>query len=171
MHVINVHERELNASLEEAGVLIDRLASSDDLLWPFDRWPAMRFDRPLSVGAVGGHGPIRYVIEAYEPGRSIRFRFTKPDGFIGTHRLQLDELPTGRVALSHVIEMKTEGSAGFKWCFAIKSLHDALLEDALDRAEAYFDGKPRRRNWSPWVRFLRWTKGRGRSAGTKLRVD
>ena len=98
MRVINVHERELNASLEKAGVLIDRLASRDDLLWPYDRWPAMRFDRPLGVGAVGGHGPIRYVIEAY------------------------------------------------------------------------VDGTLRRRNWSPWVRFLRWTKGRGRSAGTKLRV-
>lgn len=137
MRVSNVHDRELNASLEKAGVLIDRLASRGDLLWPYDRWPAMRFDRPLGVGAVSGHGPIRYVIEAYEPGRSIRFRFTKPDGFIRTHRLQLDELSADRVALSHVIEMSTEGSAGFQWCFAIKSLHNALLEDALDRAEAY----------------------------------
>ena len=77
MRVINVHERELNVSLYTAGELIDRLASENDVLWPSDRWPPMRFDRPLSVGAVGGHGPIRYVIEAYEPGRSIRFHFTK----------------------------------------------------------------------------------------------
>jgi hypothetical protein len=171
MRVMNVHERELNASLEKAGVLIDRLASKDDLLWPCDRWPAMRFDRPLGVGAVGGHGPIRYVIDGYEPGQSICFRFTKPDGFVGTHRFELNELSADRVTLSHVIEMKTEGSAGFQWYFAVKSLHNALLEDALDCAEAYIDGKPRHRNWPPWVRFLRWTKRRGRSAGTNSRVD
>jgi hypothetical protein len=45
----------------------------------------MRFDRPLAVGAIGGHGPIRYVVEAYDPGAMIRFRFTRPAGFDGVH--------------------------------------------------------------------------------------
>ena len=40
-----------------AGRLLDGLSAADDRLWPKDRWPAMRFDRPLKVGARGGHGP------------------------------------------------------------------------------------------------------------------
>jgi hypothetical protein len=60
MPVINIHERVLDASIFEIGKLIDGLASANDKLWPHDRWPAMKFDRPLSVGAIGGHGPIRY---------------------------------------------------------------------------------------------------------------
>lgn len=163
MRVINVHERELSASMDEAGELIDRLASEDDVLWPCDRWPPMRFDRPLSVDAVGGHGPIRYVVEAYEPGCGIRFRFTKPEGFHGGHRFELDEIATDRVRLRHVIEMQTSGSSSVKWVFAIRSLHDALLEDALDRAELFLGGKPRKRSWSLWVRFLRWAMVRAQS--------
>ncbi|MDQ3135435.1 MAG: hypothetical protein M3Q76_11655, partial [Acidobacteriota bacterium] len=65
----NVHERILQSPFAAAGELIDKLASRDDLLWPRERWPAMKLDRPLGVGAKGGHGPIRYVVEAYEPGR------------------------------------------------------------------------------------------------------
>jgi hypothetical protein len=169
MRVINVHERELNASLETAGALIDGLASDKDVLWPSDRWPPMRFVRPLGAGAVGGHGPIRYVVEAYEPGRSIRFRFTKPDGFRGNHRFELEKLSADRVKLCHVIEMRTVGVALLQWYFAIKPLHDALLEDALDRAELFAGGKPRNREWSLWVRFLRWAKtlaGAGRTRST-----
>jgi hypothetical protein len=38
----------------------------------------------------------------------------------------------------------------FRW------LHDALVEDALDRAEAAVTTRPlQKRHWSLWVRFLR----------------
>jgi hypothetical protein len=90
MPVINIHERVLDASITEIGKLIDGLASADDKLWPCDRWPAMKFDRPLSVGAVGGHGPIRYTIESYKPGSRIQFRFTEPKGFLGSHRFEVE---------------------------------------------------------------------------------
>ena len=163
MRVINVHERELKTSLETAGALIDRLASGDDILWPFDRWPPMRFDRPLGVGAVGGHGPIRYVVETYEPGLSIRFRFTKPEGFRGSHRFEMDELAADHVKLRHVIEMQTVGIASLQWHIAIRPLHDALVEDALDRAEQSVGCGSRNRRWSSWVKFLRWAMKR---AGT-----
>jgi hypothetical protein len=55
----NVHERDLAAAPSEAGALIDGLAGEHDRLWPSERWPAMRLDRPLAVGASGGHGRIR----------------------------------------------------------------------------------------------------------------
>ena len=169
MNVRNVHERILPAPPARVGALVDSLASAEDGLWPRDRWPAMRFDRPLGVGAVGGHGPIRYRVEAYEPGRSVRFRFTAPRGFEGTHGFEVEavngpEAPDGeRTRLRHVLAMRTGGPALLTWPLVFRPLHDALIEDALDRAERGVGGSPRPRRWSPWVRVLRWQLARRRS--------
>lgn len=55
-----MHEGILRADGERVGHLVDSLASgADDRLWPHGSWPAMRLDPCLSVGAKGGHGPIR----------------------------------------------------------------------------------------------------------------
>ena len=78
--VINIHERELDATSEQVGALTDSLSSSDDVLWPVHLWPRMELDRLLSRGAVGGHGPIKYLVEDYLPGQFIKFRFTSPRG-------------------------------------------------------------------------------------------
>ncbi|MBU1073515.1 hypothetical protein KKG45_09740, partial [bacterium] len=81
MKVRNIHQRTVDAPAAVVGRLFDGLASVNDPLWPADRWPPMRFDRPLQVGARGGHGLVRYDVGASEPGRSIRFDFTAPRGF------------------------------------------------------------------------------------------
>ncbi|MBU0493779.1 MAG: SRPBCC family protein [Chloroflexi bacterium] len=160
MAVINIHERVLDAPAAQVGILIDGLASDADALWPHDQWPPMRFDRPLGVGAAGGHGPVRYVVESYEPGRSVRFRFTGPAGFLGHHRFEVEELGPAQAALRHVIEMRPAGTARLTWPLVFRPLHDALLEDALDRAETHVGGRPAARGWSPWVRALRWVLSR-----------
>jgi hypothetical protein len=164
MKIINIHEREFRASPPQLGALIDSLASPNDALWPKHSWPPMKFDRPLGVGARGGHGPIAYVVEHYVSGHSIRFRFTQPIGFNGYHSFEL--LPSSapdRVLLRHTIHAKLEGRALLTWLLAIRSLHDALLEDALATAESSLGLKPRMQAWSPWVRFLRWAMSGGRS--------
>lgn len=76
----NIHTQTLPISIEAAGPLIDSLSSSNDKLWPMKTWPPMKFDRPLALGAVGGHGPIRYFVSSYEQGRSICFTFTARKG-------------------------------------------------------------------------------------------
>lgn len=58
MKINNIHRRKLATSPEKVGELIDSLASYNDQLWPHETWPAMKFDRPLQVGAKGGHGPF-----------------------------------------------------------------------------------------------------------------
>ena len=167
MRVVNVHERVLHAPADQIGSLIDSLASADDRLWPHDRWPAMRFDRPLGVGASGGHGPIGYVVESYAPGRGVRFRFTKPKSFVGTHRFEVEPMDAATTKLRHVIEMRTVGLARLTWAVAIRPLHNALLEDLLDRAEGYAGRQPPTREWSRWVQLLRWVMRRHGSTGTK----
>ncbi|HNB74334.1 MAG TPA: SRPBCC family protein, partial [Acidobacteriota bacterium] len=115
MNVLNIHERRLEANFDQVGALIDTLASPGDRLWPKRLWPPMKFDRPLGVGADGGHGPIRYYVEEYTPGNSIKFRFTGPKGFDGYHRLDVLEGLGNTVVIRHTLEMKTHGLAIILW--------------------------------------------------------
>ena len=154
----------LDASTARIGELIDSLGSANDRLWPVDRWVPMRFDRPLGVGAVGGHGPIHYTVESYVPGECIRFRFTEPTGFVGVHYFETKPAEEGKVWLRHVIDMQVRGRALWPWAIVIRPLHDALMEDALDRAEEYATGKQLpKRELPAWVRLVRWAMTRRQS--------
>ncbi len=167
--VTNIHQRTLNAPIENLAPLIDQLASSQDVFWPLERWPAMQFDRPLMVGAVGGHGSmIGYVVESYQPGREILFRFTAPEGIVGMHKLTLEALLDGKTQIKHVIEAQLEGKMVWMWPVVIRFLHDALVEDGMDKAEAWFERriwKPRA--FSPWVKTLRWMMARSRARAAR----
>jgi hypothetical protein len=163
MRVLNIHERELPASPQQVGALVDSLSSRDDALWPQRCWPRMVLDRPLGVGAVGGHGPVRYVVEAYVPEQSIRFAFTGPRGFDGHHGLEIVSTTRQRCVLRHTIEMTTHGAARLTWPLFFRPMHDALLEDALAVAQASLGLTPLVRPWTPWVKLLRWLVSRGRT--------
>jgi len=155
MHVHNVHERSLARPAAQVGALIDTLASDHDRLWPLPLWPEMHFDRPLGVGASGGHGPIGYDVEAYEPGSRVRFRFTQPVGFKGYHEFLV--IPSGDDAaiLRHTLEMETSGSGLLAWQLAVRHFHDASLEDALAYAEAALGLPVHVVPWGWYVRYLR----------------
>lgn len=159
MRVLNVHERELPAPASTVGSLIDGLAGDNDRLWPHDRWPPMRFDRPLSTRAAGGHGPVRYRVDAYTHGQRIVFRFDPERGltrgFQGVHFFEIKDNGQTSV-LKHVIDAKCSFPAWLRWMLIVRPLHDALLEDALDKAVRTVDGRVEHpAKWSGWVRFLR----------------
>ncbi|MBL8669140.1 MAG: SRPBCC family protein [Alphaproteobacteria bacterium] len=165
MRISNVHRRDIAAPHVAVGALIDGLASPRDALWPRDRWPAVRFDRPLGVGAVGGHGPVSYAVEAYEPGRWIVFRFTPAGRFSrildGTHALDVEAVDAATTRLWHRIEARARRIDLPFWWLVVEPLHDALIEDAFDRAERAATGRlDRPARWSPWVRLLRRLLGR-----------
>jgi hypothetical protein len=155
MRVLNVHRRVLAAPKVQAATLIDQLGARNDLLWPHDSWPRMRFDRDLQVGARGGHGPIRYAVAEYDPGRRVVFRFERPRGFDGTHGFELLPRTSGGCELVHTLAMEARGMAAPRWALVFGPLHDALMEDALDRASALTGTPFRPARWSPWVRVLR----------------
>ena len=154
--VVNIHERMIPANVDVVGRMIDTLGSAGDVIWPHEKWPALKLDRPLQAGAAGGHGPIRYRVESYEPGRRVRFRFLSPKGFVGTHGFDVENAGEGASKLRHVIEMRTLGMAALNWSLIIRPLHDALLEDALDKVEGAFRDVGPPRAWSRRVVFLRW---------------
>jgi hypothetical protein len=167
MRVRNVHQRFFAVPPERLAPLLDSLSSRNDLLWPLEQWPRMRLDRPLQVGASGGHGPIRYDVDQYEPGRRVSFRFRAPRGFDGTHALVV--VPgEGGTFLRHELEMQARGPALLSWPLVFRPLHDALIEDALEKAErTLLGGVARPGNWSWRVRMLRaLLKPRRRPAAT-----
>ncbi|MFD4369182.1 SRPBCC family protein [Rhodococcus sp. NPDC058521] len=143
MLVRNLHTRRLAADTADVAALLDSLSSEDDRLWPWASWPPMRFDRTLSIGARGGHGPIRYTVAEYEPGRRVRFRFDAPKGFDGYHEFRVDECPSGITELNHLLAMEARGRAHLTWPLFFRTLQDALLEECLDKAEMAITGEVR----------------------------
>ncbi|REK87927.1 SRPBCC family protein [Streptomyces inhibens] len=156
MGVYNVHERVLPVPGAEAGLLIDGLSGDADRLWPHPDWPPMLFDGPLAPGASGGHGPVRYTVAAYVPGQWVRFTFRGPRGFHGFHEYTVHPLGPDRTLLRHTLAMHARGPARLSWPLAFRHLHDAALEDSLDRAEHACTGTVARpARWSRYVRLLR----------------
>lgn len=116
----------------------------------------MRLDAELSRGSKGGHGPIRYSVSRHEPGCRVAFEFHGPPGLVGEHRFELEDADDRTVRLRHVIEGRAKGRMLLAWPVMFRPLHDALLEDALDRAESEVGRAPSHpRPWSSWVRVLR----------------
>jgi hypothetical protein len=153
--VLNVHERALDAEPEAVGELVETLSSPSDRLWPTRRWPAMKLDGGLEIGSDGGHGPVRYRVARHEPGRLVAFEFTPAFPIVGEHRCEVLPHDDGTL-LRHVLEGRPKGRLRLGWPLCFRWLHDALIEDALDRAEAELNGVEWRPRELPWhVRALR----------------
>ncbi|MEU8620828.1 DUF2867 domain-containing protein [Streptomyces sp. NPDC048623] len=133
--VRNVHQRVVQAPAETVGALLDRLSAPDDPLFPTPVWPAMVLDRPLGVGADGGHGRVRYRVGAYEPGRSIRFDTTGEGLGTGHHRFDVEPLGPDRCRVTHVLELTMGTRAFVLFKLAIEPVHDTMVEEVFDNAE------------------------------------
>jgi len=164
----NVHVREIAAPAAVVGQILDTLGSADDRLWATDIWVAepVVFDRPLGVGADGGHGSIGYSVAEYEPGRRIVFAFAPAGGLSGIHGFELEALGPDRCRLTHVLEAATR-----RWMRPIVPIligwHDAMVETAFDRAELEATGSLKRRTRIPgWLRIVNETEiALGRALG------
>ncbi len=155
MKITNIHKRVILQPKDKISQILDSLSSKDDQLWPNEQWPPMIFKKGLSEGAVGGHGPIKYSIQKYVPGNSIEFQFFKPDGFKGIHRFNITEIDPEKTEIKHTIEMSLSSKGILTWYIAIKWLHDALLEDCLDKVESHFLPEPKSTKWNFLVCMLR----------------
>lgn len=136
--------------------MFETLATKHDRIWPKEQWPAMRLSNGLNVGSSGGHGPIGYTVEAINPGTSVAFRFDKPKGFEGSHWFEVSSLGDSQTEMKHTIDMNAKGIGLLTWTFAIRWLHDALVEDAFDKVENQFSNQSKKTSWNLWVKTLRW---------------
>jgi len=159
MKVINIHKRKINQSKASVQKLLDTLATKNDKIWPYEKWPAIRFKNGLRIGEKGGHGPIKYKVVSKDYDDGIVFKFIN-EGFNGMHKFQINAINDSKVQVVHSIKMKTSGTATFYWLFVIKWLHDALIEDAFDKLENQFSSHKKETKHSIWVKFLRLIKGK-----------
>ena len=155
MKVLNIHKRIINQPKNKIVELINTLSTDNDKIWPKEKWPAMIFKDGIKIGAKGGHGPIRYSVEKYNPDEIIQFRFSKPIGFNGIHKFEVKELTEGKTEIKHTIDMNTVGKGTLSWILVINSLHNSLIEDGFDKLENNFSKNKKSTQWSFWVRFLR----------------
>ena len=154
--IVNIHERTFGMPVSEVAELLGTLASQDDRVWPHESWPRMRFDQGLVTGASGGHGPVRYRVERADPAAEVAFAFTGPSGFDGGHAFIVTALGASATAVRHEIRMRIRGWARLTWPLFFRPLHNALVEEALDKLGSELGEPPvlpHRR--SAWVRALR----------------
>lgn len=153
MQILNLHERVMVGDRQHLTELFNQLASPQDRLWP-PNWPPLRLSPRLTAGASGGHGPIRYRVSLFAP-LLLRCTFLAPRGFDGYHELSAMHDPGG-LRVRHLINMQISGPALLTWPLFYRPLHDALMEDLLDRAEQALTGSVQRpARHSGWVRLLR----------------
>ena len=155
MRVINIHKRKISQTKQKVSEIFITLATKDEKIWPYENWPAIKFKNGLKVGEKGGHGIVRYTIVSFTEGEQIKFRFTKPDGFFGTHEFQIKSISDNETEIKHEIRLNTSFKASLLWVFVIRWLHDALIEDAFDKVENQFSTKKKITAYSFWVKFLR----------------
>ncbi len=169
MKVDSIHARDLDASPEQVGALLTRLGAPGDELWPHERWPTtpIEFDRPLAVGARGGHGLIRYTVVEHEPERRLVFRFDPGLGLDGVHRFDLEPLGTDGTRLVHTLDAQVGGPLRLA-AQPLLRMHDLVIEDLLDRAELATGGRPPRAAPLPrWMRAMNAVeKGLSRAGGS-----
>ena len=156
MQVTNIHKRKHQQTKDQVVILLKTLATKEDKIWPFENWPAIRFEKELEIGAKGGHGRVSYTIIEFKEGESIKFQFSKPDGFIGTHEFYINELDKNITEITHEINMNTSNlKATLLWLLVVRWLHDALIEDAFDKMENSYSVEKRVATYSLWVKLLR----------------
>lgn len=155
MKVTNIHKREIKQPKDKIEALFKTLSSENDMILATHKWSPMVLNNGLKIGSKGGHGQIRYFVTAYQPDEFIQFEFTGPQGFEGFHKFEITAIDSNLTELKHTIEMNTVGLATLKWTFAFHWLHDAFIEDALDKVENHFSSEKKTSKWSIWVRILR----------------
>ncbi|WP_178987941.1 hypothetical protein [Winogradskyella schleiferi] len=155
MKVTNVHTRRIHQPKEKVSKLFKTLATTNDLIWPYENWPAIKFLEGLNVGSKGGHGSIRYTIIEFNEDDYIKFQFSRPEGFMGTHEFKIEALNENQTEIRHEINIQTTFETSLLWIFVIRWLHDALIEDAFNKVENYFTEAKKKATYNFWVKLLR----------------
>lgn len=153
----NVQSRVIEAPAEVVGALLNDFGSDADVLWPKPQWGEAKLDRGLEPGSTGGHGPIRYTVTEFEPGKRVRLQFDPTIGIVGYHELRVAPRGAGRSEMTHIVDGRVTGRMRLLWPVVVRWGHEAVLHDLLDNAELAATGKlaAGKSRWSPWVRFLR----------------
>ncbi len=158
MQIINIHRRQIAKPRNEVANLMLSLATENDQVWPHELWVPIRFQTDLEVGAQGGHGPIKYTIDHYQPDEKISFVFTSPVWLKGYHQILLTDSGVG-CQLEHEIVAQADFVKYLVWLLIIRPIHNAVIEDCFTKVERSLGLTPQVIEWTWWVKLLRRLKG------------
>jgi hypothetical protein len=96
-------------------------------------------------------------VSSYKPGRHIRFEFG--GGRRGYHEFALQEIDDMTCLLRHTLNAKLTLNSAWRWHFLVRPLHDALIEDLLDKVESQVAKVEHPQIWSARVQKLRQKRG------------
>lgn len=165
----NIHERVIDAPADVVGAMLKDLGQKGDRLWPSPDWVPMKLDQPLSVGADGGHGPIRYHVTEYQAGHRVRFEFHERTGVTGYHEFTIEPVGANRSLARHDLSVEPHGLMRILGPAVIEGMHDAVLEDLLDNLERAATGIVKSpATWSTWVRVCRYVVERSPLRGVPI---
>jgi hypothetical protein len=117
----------------------------------------MLLDRPLSEGACGGHGNVRYTCTTYVPGKLVEFTFDSVHGrpVDGRHVFEVIPRKAGTL-IRHTLDLEAEFRAWLTLSAVVVPAHDAVLEQLLDKLEQAATGSVERPyRWPKRVRLIR----------------
>ena len=122
MRIHNVHEREVDGSVDEVTALLDVVA-----LWPTEIAPAPRpEDGRLRVGPM-----LWQPVE--RDGAALAFRVVSPPQLEAEHWFEATRR-NGGTTLRHTVDGRAAGDAVAVW-ERIEPFHDRIMEALLDRVE------------------------------------
>jgi hypothetical protein len=122
VRILNTHEREIDASVDEVTELLDVVA-----LWPTEIAPAPRPEEgQLRIG------PMLWQREERE-GSPLAFRVTSPAELRAEHWFEATAYKGG-TTLRHTVAGSAEGPAETVWR-QIEPIHDRIMEAIFDRVE------------------------------------
>ncbi|MGW4099712.1 hypothetical protein [Mycobacterium sp. NPDC004974] len=122
----------------------------------------MRLETALAVGAVGGHGAVKYHCTQFVPQRLIEFTFDEVAGrqVDGHHAFEFLSR-SGGTLVRHTVDAEVPGRITAWWFRVfVEPTHNVVVEEIFDTVEELATGRVcRPSRWSPWVRLLRYRRG------------
>ena len=158
----NEHRRTVRATPGRAAFLLDEIAEPGNAYWPSDRLASPADGPPAGRRRHRRARPRPVLVHGLRTGTAGGVHLRARHRGIGTHTFDVLDGPTrDTCVLRHVISGRTHGLGVLAWPLAIRWLHDAVLEEMLDRAAVVLGDPPATpARWSPYVRLLRMAAGR-----------
>lgn len=133
MRIQVIHERRVDRPPRAVFADLEAMGTAGDRIWPSRKMPFVRTPGPMAVGVTReSHGPIRALLDTYEPEHAIVWRSTV--AFVtGTHGFRVSPLPDGASLVAHDLTGDVPWWFAPVWRAWMAPAHDRIVSAMLER--------------------------------------